>query len=54
MMKKLFITALMFAASVGLTNAQTAQKQIVEEGGTRRTVTVAPIMRSMAATTPKP
>ena len=34
MMKKLFITALMFAASVGLTNAQTAQKQIVEEGGT--------------------
>ena len=29
MMKKLFMTALMVAASVGLTNAQTAQKQIV-------------------------
>ena len=34
MMKKLFITALIVAASVGLTNAQTAQKQIVEDGGT--------------------
>ena len=33
-MKKLFMTALMVAASVGLTDAQTAQKQIVEEGGT--------------------
>ena len=28
------MTALMVAASVGLTNAQTVQKQIVEEGGT--------------------
>ena len=34
MMKKLFMTAIMIAASAGLTNAQTAQKQIVEEGGT--------------------
>ena len=34
MMKKLFMTALMVAASIGLTNAQTVQKQIVEEGGT--------------------
>ena len=33
-MKKLFMTAMMFAASVGLTNAQTTQKQVVEEGGT--------------------
>jgi hypothetical protein len=33
-MKKLFMTAMMLAASVGLTNAQTVQKQIVEEGGT--------------------
>ena len=32
-MKKLFMTAMMVAASVGL-NAQTTQKQIVEEGGT--------------------
>ena len=31
MMKMLFMTALIVAASVGLTNAQTAQKQIVEE-----------------------
>ena len=34
MMKKLFMTAILIAASAGLTNAQTAQKQIVEEGGT--------------------
>ena len=34
MMKKLFMTAILIAASIGLTNAQTAQKQIVEEGGT--------------------
>ena len=33
-MKKLLMTAMMVAASVGLTNAQTAQKQVVEEGGT--------------------
>ncbi len=33
-MKKLFMTAMMIVASVGLTNAQTTQKQIVEEGGT--------------------
>ena len=33
-MKKLFMTAMMIAASVGLTNAQTAQRQVVEEGGT--------------------
>jgi len=33
-MKKLLLTALFVAACVGLTNAQTAQKQIVEEGGT--------------------
>jgi hypothetical protein len=33
-MKKLLMTAMMFAASVGLMNAQTAQRQIVEEGGT--------------------
>ena len=34
LMKKLLMTAMMFAASVGLMNAQTAQRQIVEEGGT--------------------
>jgi acetyl esterase/lipase len=33
-MKKLFMMAMMVAASLGLTNAQTTQKQIVEEGGT--------------------
>ena len=33
-MKKLFMTAMMFAASMGLMNAQTTQKQVVEEGGT--------------------
>ena len=33
-MKKLFVTAMMVAASVGLMDAQTTQKQIVEEGGT--------------------
>ena len=33
-MKKLFITAMLFATSVGLVDAQTIQKQIVEEGGT--------------------
>ena len=33
-MKKLLMTAIMVAASVGLTNAQTAQRQVVEEGGT--------------------
>ena len=33
-MKKWFIAAWMFAASIGLTNAQTAQRQVVEEGGT--------------------
>ena len=33
-LKKLFMTAMMIAASVGLTNAQTAQRQVVEEGGT--------------------
>jgi len=33
-MKKLFMIAILFAASTGLMNAQTAQKQVVEEGGT--------------------
>jgi hypothetical protein len=33
-MKKLLLTAMMVAASVGLMNAQTAQRQVVEEGGT--------------------
>ena len=33
-MKKLFMMAMLVAASVGLTNAQTAQRQVVEEGGT--------------------
>ena len=33
-MKKLLMTAMMVAASVGLTNAQTTQRQVVEEGGT--------------------
>ena len=33
-MRKLFMTAMMVAASVSLTNAQTTQRQVVEEGGT--------------------
>ena len=33
-MKKLFISAMMVAASVGLVNAQTTQRQVVEDGGT--------------------
>ena len=33
-MKKILMTAMMVAASVGLMNAQTTQKQVVEEGGT--------------------
>ena len=33
-MKKLVMMAMMIAASVGLTNAQTAQRQVVEDGGT--------------------
>ena len=33
-MKKLFMTAMMVATSVSLTNAQTTQRQVVEEGGT--------------------
>ena len=33
-MKKFFMMAMLVAASVGLTNAQTAQRQVVEEGGT--------------------
>ena len=33
-MKKLLISAMMVAASVGLVNAQTVQRQVVEEGGT--------------------
>ena len=33
-MKKLLMMAMMVAASVGLTTAQTVQKQVVEEGGT--------------------
>ncbi len=33
-MKKLFLTVMLVAASVGLVSAQTTQKQIVEEGGT--------------------
>ncbi|MBQ3768562.1 MAG: hypothetical protein II866_06140 [Prevotella sp.] len=32
-MKKLFMTAMMIAMSMGM-NAQTVQKQVVEEGGT--------------------
>jgi hypothetical protein len=34
MMKRMMMTAIIVAASVGLVKAQTAQKQIVEEGGT--------------------
>ena len=34
MIKKLLMTAMMVAASVGVMNAQTTQKQVVEEGGT--------------------
>ena len=33
-MKKLLMTAMLFAASVGLMKAQTVQRQVVEEGGT--------------------
>ena len=33
-MKKLFLSAMMIAMSVGLMDAQTVQKQVVEEGGT--------------------
>ena len=33
-MKKLLMSAMIVAASVGAMNAQTSQKQIVEEGGT--------------------
>ena len=33
-MKKILMTAMMIAASVGLMNAQTTQRQVVEEGGT--------------------
>ena len=33
-MKKLLMTAMMIAASVGLTTAQTEKRQVVEEGGT--------------------
>ena len=33
-MKKLLMTAMVFVASVGLTTAQTVQRQVVEEGGT--------------------
>ena len=33
-MKKLFMTTMLFVATMGQMNAQTAQKQIVEEGGT--------------------
>jgi len=33
-MKKLLMSALMLAASAGLVNAQTTQRQVVEEGGT--------------------
>ena len=33
-MKKLLMSAMIVAASVGTMNAQTSQKQIVEEGGT--------------------
>jgi len=34
MMKKLLLTAMMVAASVGLMQAQTTQRQVVEDGGT--------------------
>ena len=33
-MRKFLMTAMLVAASVGLTNAQTTQRQVVEEGGT--------------------
>ena len=33
-MKRLLMTAMMVAASVGLTNAQTSHRQVVEDGGT--------------------
>ena len=33
-MKKVFMTAMMFVASMGLMKAQTTQRQVVEEGGT--------------------
>ena len=33
-MKKVLMSAMMFAMSVGLMDAQTVQKQVVEEGGT--------------------
>ena len=33
-MKKLLLTAMLLAASVGLANAQTAQRQVEEGGGT--------------------
>ena len=33
-MKKLFLSAILFAACMGQMNAQTAQRQVVEEGGT--------------------
>ena len=33
-MKKIFMTAMFFAVSLGLANAQTTQRQVVEEGGT--------------------
>ena len=33
-MRRIVLTAMMVAMSVGLTNAQTVQRQIVEEGGT--------------------
>ena len=33
-MKRILMAAVMFAASFGLMNAQTARKQVVEDGGT--------------------
>ena len=33
-MRRIVLTAMMVAMSVGLTNAQTVQRQVVEEGGT--------------------
>ena len=33
-MKRFLMTAMMVAASVGLMNAQTVHRQVVEEGGT--------------------
>ena len=33
-MKRILLTAMLVAANIGLMNAQTARKQVVEDGGT--------------------